>query len=407
MVWSGCSAIRKINRIAHLRIIAIAVALLSFSGNISAQRPHFLPDKVGVWKPFRMSCDGSGHALTNEQNRIYASKLQKLSEAVHQSQVFNPPMGVEARPTGCVNATIEFLDDYPGNRTGPIPGYLMIGTFSYAYYAGTTRVVVADEGPHFFVDVNSLMRLYSDAAEIAHDEDGKIFPLAANTKSVQGFPFYNGSIVITKVTRPIFLPVSAEQVLQAKIHQARTELAKAQADHHQQAAEFDRWVANRDKRHQAREITYQRLMISNPQGAAKYLHDTEEIERKQEERLKAEAANAGVPSVTEQFRQKELNSYETELASLSPAQRVAQAWYNWGRPYGSRFLADPTEPKARPLARFNTDFFDRSRPRTDIQVLIVGRLYGDLHESDDPQYQRLVDFRRSFNFQTLVSFLDQ
>jgi hypothetical protein len=65
-------------------------------------------------------------------------------------------------------------------RTGPILGYLMVGTFSYAYYAETTRVVRSDEGPQFFVDVNSLMRLYSESAEIARDDRGKIFPLASD-----------------------------------------------------------------------------------------------------------------------------------------------------------------------------------------------------------------------------------
>ena len=404
-VWTNLG--KRVNSRHTLRT---CVHLLVIAASVSAaaeQRSQFLPDKVGVWKPFRMSCDGSGHALSAEQNRVYGDKLFKISETVHHSQVFNPPMGIEARPTGCVNATIEFLDDYPGNRTGPIPGYLMVGAFSYAYYAGTTRVVLADEGPHFFVDVNSLMRLYSDAAEIARDEGGKIFPLAENTRSLQGFPLYSGCLVITKITRPIFLPVSAEQILQAKIHQAQTELAKAQADHHQQASEYDRWIANRDKRARSREVAYQALLRSNPNGAANFLRDTEENDRKQEERLRADKANAGVLSVAEQFRQRELDGYEAELASLSPEQRTAQAWYSWDRPYGARFLADPSEPKARPLARFNPDFFDRSHPRTDIQVLVVGRLFHGLLPSDDPQYQRLIDFRKSFDFKSLVPFLDQ
>ena len=267
-------------RPSPLRAGACLFAITVLAGSASAQKPQFLPDKVGVWKPFRMSCDRSGHALTSEQDRIYGSKLQRLSEAIHQSQVFNPPMGIEAKPTGCVNATMEFLDEYPGNQTGPIPGYLMVGTFSYAYYAGTTRVVVSDEGPQFFVDVNSLMRLYSSSPEIARDEGGKMFPLAAGTKSVQGFPFYDGNIVITKVTRPIFLPVSAERCLQAKIGQAQIELAKAQAEHKKQSAYDGLWLANRDRRERDRERTYQQLITVNPKGAADYLRASEDNREK-------------------------------------------------------------------------------------------------------------------------------
>jgi hypothetical protein len=370
-------------------------------------RPTFLPDKVGVWRQWAMSCVDSGHGVTSEQNRVYGGKLYKLSEVIHHTRVFDPPMGIEGVPTGCVNARLEFLDDYPGNRTGPIPGYVMVGTFSYAYYAGTTRVVRSDEGPQFFVDINSLMRLYSDSAEIAHDEGGKIFA-QSEVKSVHGLPFYNGSIVITGIKRPIFLPVSAERALQAKIRQAQTELAKEQAEHQRQFGADRRWLADREKRRQEREATYQRLMAVNPKGAADFLRATQENEARQEARLEADAAKAGTANPAEQFRQKELDGYQAELAALSAEQRNAQAWYSWKRQTGEPFLASPGQREARPLVRFNPEFFDRSRPRTDFQVLVVGRLYDNPKEkSYDPEDQRIIDFRKTFDFRTLVPLLDQ
>ena len=391
---------------ATLGLALLALVALAIYGAADA-RPTFLPDKVGVWQKWAMSCDGSGHGLTAEQNHIFGDKLFKISEVIHHSRVFDPPMGLEARPTGCVNATMEFLDDYPGNHTGPIPGYVMVGTFSYAYYAGTTRVVRADEGPHFFVDVNSLMRLYSDSAEIARDEGGKIFPLSA-LKSVQGLPYYNGSVVVTKISRPIFLPVSAERVLQAKIHQAQAELAKAHSEHQKQAGEYARWVADREKRQHAREVTYQQLLVSNPKGAADFLRAMQENDIRQEARLKADADNAGTPSTAEQFKQKELDGYQAELAALSPEQRAAQAWYSWHRHAGEPLLTNPQQRDAKPLVRFNTDFFDRSRPRTDVQVLVVGRAFEDFSDlAYDPAYERIIDFRKTFDFHSLLPLLDE
>jgi hypothetical protein len=121
----------KLRHLLRTSFCFLGVVFLTVSA--TAQRPQFVPDKVGIWKPFRMSCDGSGHELTSQQNRVYSNHLLKLSEAIHQSPIFNPPMGIDGVPTGCVNATMEFLDDYPdARRSGPIPGYLMIGTFSYA-----------------------------------------------------------------------------------------------------------------------------------------------------------------------------------------------------------------------------------------------------------------------------------
>ncbi len=392
---------------------AIGIHLLVIVGltnsTIAQNKVQYLPDKVGVWKPFRMSCDGSGHGLTAAQNRIYSAKLLKLSEAIHQSQVFNPPMGIQAWPTGCVNATIEFLDDYPGNRTGPIPGYLMVGTFSYAYYAGTAKAVVADEGPHFFVDVNSLVRVYSNSADVAQDDRGQIFMAPEVARTVSGFPLYkNGSIVITKIPRPVFLPVGAGSFLQARIRQAQTELARAQAEHNQRSSEYGRWLANREKHQQERERSYQQLLAVNPKGAADFLRITEESERKQEERLKADAASAGTPSEAEQFKQKELDGYQAELNSLSPEQRNQQAYYTLDRRPGDRLLAASSQHGAQPLVRLNPVFFDRSRPRTDFQSLVVGRLYdkGLRERSYDPQYLRVIEFRKTFDFQSLLPLLD-
>jgi len=51
--------------------------------------------------------------------------------------------------------------------------------------------------------------------------------------------------------------------------------------------------------------------------------------------------------------------------------------------------------------------FYRSRSLTYIRVLVVGRLYDSGREhAYDPQYQRVIDFRKSFNFHILAAILD-
>jgi hypothetical protein len=70
----------------HLGMQLLAIAIVAFANHASADaKPTFLPDKVGVWRKWAMSCDGSGHGLTSEQNSIYGSKLYKLSEVIHHS----------------------------------------------------------------------------------------------------------------------------------------------------------------------------------------------------------------------------------------------------------------------------------------------------------------------------------
>lgn len=371
----------------------IALACVLTCASAVAQRPTYLPDKVGVWRPWRFSCDGSGHGLTAEQNRSYGEKLHRISEALHQAQLFHPPMGVEVNSTGCSNATIGFLDDYPGNRTGPIPGYVMVGLFSYALRSDNHQVAVADEGPHFFVDVNSVQRLYASRAQLAHDDGGRIFAAPVIVRTISGLPLFDdGSILITKSPRPIFLPVSAERYIQARIHQADTELADMKKRHHELVGE---------KRTAQLRQTYERIRTTRPQEAESFLRSATDADRKTDQNY----------SKMEFQKQQEVATYQAELALLSPEQRRTQAYT--ASPYpsrpGSRLLANPEQPGARPLVCFNAKFFDLSRPRTDIQVLLVAWLYErSLKEkSYDPQYQRVIDFRKSFDFQTLLPLLDQ
>ena len=228
-------------------------------------------------------------------------------------------MGIEAVPAGCVNATMEFLDDYPGNRTGPILGYLMVGTFSYAYYAGTTKIVVAEEGPHFFVDVNSLVRVYANSPKVAEDDAGTIFLAPQVARTASGFPLYkNGSIVITRIPRPIFLPVSVEQFLQARIRQAQTEPAKLQAERGRDSTAYTRWLADRDKRQRERERNYKNWMVINPKAADDSLRSAEKRERDQEEIMRHRAAPGVLPSAEVKFQ-------HPLTASLGASRKGSQA----------------------------------------------------------------------------------
>jgi len=375
----------------HAGIHFLVTVILAVTA--SAQRPQFAPDKVGIWKPFRMSCDGSGHEITTEQNRVYSNHLLKLSEAIHQSPIFNPPMGIDGVPTGCVNATMEFLDDYPdARRIGPIPGYLMIGTFSYAYYRGTTRVVRADEGPHIFVDVNSMVRLYSSTATIAQDERGKIFLEPKVARTVSGLPLYESDcLVITQITRPIFQPVSVERFLLARIRETQKELADYQHRHQDLVGEA----------HQRSEQKSYQWMLANRPADAEKIHQSS---------LLADAHNQELFTKLEQSKQAEIASYQSQLASLSPEQRSAQAYASLNYyANGKSLLMNANQPGARPLVAFNPNFFDHSRPRTDFQSLVVGRLYdkGIRDQSYDPQYGRLVEFRKTFDFRSLVPLLGQ
>jgi len=252
--------------------------------------------------------------------------------------------------------------------------------------------VRADEGPHFFVDVNYMVRLYSATATIAQDERGKIFLQPEIARTVSGLPLYQADcIVITRITRPIFEPVSVERFLLARIRETQKELADYQHRHQDLVGEA----------HQRSEQKSYQWMLTNRPADAEKIHQSS---------LQADAHNEELFSKLEQGKKTEIAGYQSQLAALSPEQRSAQAYASLNYyANGKSLLMNASQPGAKALVAFNPNFFDRSRPRTDFQSLVVGRLYdkGIREQSYDPQYGRLVEFRKSFDFQTLVPLLDQ
>jgi len=74
------------------------LAVLSFPRPATPQsRANYLPDKIAVWRRWEISCSGSGYGLSKEQTRVYADKLQKMSEVIHHAKVFSPPSELSYR----------------------------------------------------------------------------------------------------------------------------------------------------------------------------------------------------------------------------------------------------------------------------------------------------------------------
>jgi hypothetical protein len=66
----------------------------------------------------------------------------------------------------------------------------------------------------------------------------------------------------------------------------------------------------------------------------------------------------------------DLERLRAELAGMTPEERASQAWTRKAFDYPSTFVPANTKD-ARPVVMFNPDYFDLSRPRTDIQLITV------------------------------------
>jgi hypothetical protein len=113
-------------------------------------------------------------------------------------------------------------------------------------------------------------------------------------------------------------------------------------------------------------------------------------------RCEAEQKRAAQTTPEQVAPDRVLESLRAELARMTPAERASPAWYDKlaEGPDASGLVA-PHAPSAVELVTTNPDFFDRSRPRTDLQVISVDIEYGPTVGADHANLRRddLVDWR--------------
>jgi hypothetical protein len=99
---------------------------------------------------------------------------------------------------------------------------------------------------------------------------------------------------------------------------------------------------------------------------------------------------------------------------MTPAERASTAWYD-GLTEGpdASGLVAPDAPRAEELVAANPDFFDRSRPRSDLQLISVSVEYGpsvgadhaNLTQDDLPDW-RMYEFLTTTDWQSVAALLD-
>jgi hypothetical protein len=100
-----------------------------------------------------------------------------------------------------------------------------------------------------------------------------------------------------------------------------------------------------------------------------------------------------------------IRTIEAYLASLTPAQRRADAYYGHEVKYG--YTIPSPGPKDRRIVMLNPDCFDRSAPRMALQMLAIfsssGGGFNVYSQSEDDHFAERV--ARSLNFKRLAALL--
>jgi hypothetical protein len=173
---------------------------------------------------------------------------------------------------------------------------------------------------------------------------------------------------------------------------------------------YREWMSEQDTRRRNNEKLYQETKKTSPADAEKLRAEFKKREAEQRADLlsaqaRCEEKRKQVPAEVA----KENERFRAELARLTPAERASQAWYNPRLDrYNSSGLLAPTAPNAGGLVAINPDFFDRSRPRTDFQIICVEvTSKPDFQlKKDDIPYYTLQEFLTIMDWQRVAALLD-
>ncbi len=358
---------------ALFRSTAIAVAGLILASGADAQEFRPCPNQQASWQLNFEHRWASWYALSAQDAKAFADTLRNIAEVLHTTKVVNPPMGFDVKTLARPNPS-SGCGHHPC-RTGPVTGNL----WSVFYLMGDMgkgckQFWDSEIAIHVDFDFNNLESSMGRERGLMEDLDGRwIYLLPQKVGEVQGFPYYEYEwLVVTNNARPYWVPVSQEQFLRLLIRNQEADMARVQ---NETAARIRELVEGKEKRRKDAEesarAVYESEKEFDPKHAERARDESwkayEEIERQNEEAAKEMPAQL---KKTIENMQKDLGELRDKLASLSPEERKAQAWFGT-TPGSLKGLVPPNTPDAEPLIKLNPDFFDPSLPRTALQLMTV------------------------------------
>ncbi|WP_224364605.1 hypothetical protein [Hyalangium versicolor] len=268
-------------------------------------------------------------------------------------------------------------------KDAPEPGRPVVASVTYipfAYFKDprSGKPISSEEGPHFAIHVNDPEIILGGLYTV--DQEARFAPEPRPVGELGGFPVFAGQfVVLSKRGQPVFTPVTQERYLNRLIEKSRLELKDLGArfkDVPEDPAANKREIDGRTAGLKAaRAEQEQRWAVMAPKWPDRVAAERAKFDAKEKKQLQEiEDLKSGSPR--QRFmrpfeaRQKEL---EAELASLSPAERSAPAYLprspNKDRPSG---LAAKGSTDGTRIVTINPGLFDAKKPKSEIQLLILG-----------------------------------
>ncbi len=353
--------------------------------------------------------------ITATQRTELTGIVQRISRVFHSTSALNPPMGVEVRffPT-----TEYFIMGQQHSSREPIPLRINMPIWKLFQNCATCPIEIAVEASAGIeLRSNDIEALFGVGEQM---EDGrKFYTVPRVVRSEHGFPMHEGElIVLTKIHRPMGIPVTREQYLRHFLRKTKAELNEAErmlAQRPTDTVDVALRQMRRDMEEAAR--TMERI---DPNAARRMREEMAKKDRETREQMQREE-----PAIMAQLaeRKEEIAKYriltrrvERWLAAMTSEDRRAPAYMLNPLP-GCKENADSltiaamtySEECGRPIMFINPDFFETSAPRTAIQLIVMKSFQGGdptAAQINDPFLFRLrSDIYSTLDWNALASVL--
>lgn len=344
--------------------------LLFFAASLAFGQGRTSPTSPGVWKAWRWDFENggpTGSAATRAEVKAIADKVLALRTIIAAAPAVAQPIGFNAMLSGYFN---EFLvterPDLKG-RDFPISAGLWFGAFPLSFNENGS--VDWGETALLPINLNLLPRWWKAPDWWDVNTDVVLHP-ARYKQNVAGLPRFGNTLVLKKNPKPLWVPVSLEETLGLVVAQRRKNIEVFIAA----ASRARKGLEDFGTEREIRLKTYRQAAAREKDPEAflarlqKGEREAESAIRKQVESMTPATNPAWATATTA------LAEAEQDLASLSPEQKTMPACL-FERATSTRPLVRfgaAGAPGGRPVIRPNWDYFNRSLPRSAVQLITIG-----------------------------------
>lgn len=362
---------------APLRLTPLVALLLAVTASAQVR---YRPDETGPWRPWSMAAIASARqsrGATAAEVQAFEARLKDLAAIVRRAPAVATPIGFAGELWGHLEGYSVSVPGQPAGTAVPLAGGVSFGAFPLIEFTRNGRLMNEDlkggETALLQFRVNTIERgVFSAPAPIewiGDDDPGFLEPLTG--APVHGLPRFGDVLVLTNRTAPLWVPLSLEASLRPVINARRDALAHRREIFEKQVAEFAEWKT--PAKRAARRADWAAAAKTMPDGAA-FLVNMERSDVEIEKARTADLGPGGGEARGVQEAERDLREAETALAAFSPSELAGPACYASraaGLARTFRPLAGPSTSGCQAIVRTNWDVFDRARPRSTPQVLVI------------------------------------